>query len=151
MSRHVLRVCNESFKNEPTRLLCPWDSPGKNTGVGSHSLLQGIFLTQRLNPGLLNCKRILYSLSNERSLPNSIHMYKSIHLGFRHVWESGIWNWWGGLGEWNLSTDDGVLFAWGRRWWQPTPVTLPGKSHGWRSLEGCSPWGRAESDTTEAT
>ena len=31
----------------------------------------------------------------------------------------------------------------------PTPVLLPGKSHGWRSLEGCSPWGREESDTTE--
>ena len=33
--------------------------------------------------------------------------------------------------------------------WYPTPVLLPGKSHGWRSLEGCSPWGRKESDTTE--
>ena len=31
----------------------------------------------------------------------------------------------------------------------PTPVLLPGKSHGWRSLVGCSPWGRTESDTTE--
>ena len=36
-----------------------------------------------------------------------------------------------------------------RRQWQPTPVLLPGKSHGWRSLVGCSPWGRWESDTTE--
>ena len=36
-----------------------------------------------------------------------------------------------------------------RRQWQPTPVLLPGKSHGWRSLVGCSPWGRYESDTTE--
>ena len=36
-----------------------------------------------------------------------------------------------------------------RRQWQPTPVLLPGKSHGWRSLAGCSPWGREESDTTE--
>ena len=36
-----------------------------------------------------------------------------------------------------------------RRWWHPTPVLLPGKSHGWRSLEGCSPWGRTESDMTE--
>ena len=33
--------------------------------------------------------------------------------------------------------------------WQPTPVLLPGKSHGWRSLVGCSPWGRKESGTTE--
>ena len=36
-----------------------------------------------------------------------------------------------------------------RRQWQPTPVLLPGKSHGRRSLVGCSPWGRKESDTTE--
>ena len=37
------------------RFLCPWNSPGKNTGVGCHSLLQGIFLTQGLNPGFLHC------------------------------------------------------------------------------------------------
>ena len=36
-----------------------------------------------------------------------------------------------------------------RRQWQPTPVILPGKSHGQRSLVGCSPWGRYESGTTE--
>ena len=36
-----------------------------------------------------------------------------------------------------------------RRQWQPTPVLLPGKSHGWRSLVGYSPWGREEFDTTE--
>ena len=36
----------------PTRLLCPWDSPGKNTGEGCHFLLQGIFPTQGLNKGL---------------------------------------------------------------------------------------------------
>ena len=40
------------------------------------------------------------------------------------------------------------LSTW-RRQWQPTPVLLPGKSHGQRSLVGCSPWGREESDTTE--
>ena len=47
----------------PTRLLCPWDSPGKNTGVGCHFPLQGIFLTQRLNTGLLHCRQIIYHLS----------------------------------------------------------------------------------------
>ena len=36
-----------------------------------------------------------------------------------------------------------------RRQWHPTPVLLPGKSHGWRSLEGCSPWGCWGPDTTE--
>ena len=35
------------------------------------------------------------------------------------------------------------------RQWHPTPILLPGKSHGWRSLEGCSPWGRRGLDTTE--
>ena len=42
-------------------LLCPWDSPGKNTGVGCHALLQGIFPTQGLTPRLprlLHCRRI---------------------------------------------------------------------------------------------
>ena len=41
-----------------------------------------------------------------------------------------------------------VLHVW-RRQWHPTPVLLPGKSHGWRSLVGCRPWSREESDTTE--
>jgi len=38
---------------QPSRLLCPWDFPGKNTGMGCHALLQGIISTQRLNPHLL--------------------------------------------------------------------------------------------------
>ena len=46
----------QPHRPQPSRLLCPWDSPGKNTGVGSHSFLQGIFLTQGLNPGLLHCR-----------------------------------------------------------------------------------------------
>ena len=41
------------------------------------------------------------------------------------------------------------LFMHWRRKWQATPIFLPGKSHGQRSLVGCSPWGRKESDTTE--
>ena len=45
------------------KLLCPWDSPGKNTGVGHHFLLQGIFPTQELNLGLLHCRQILYWLN----------------------------------------------------------------------------------------
>ena len=50
---------------QPTRLLCPWNSPGKNIGVGSHFLLQGIFPTQGSNPGLLHCRQILYHLSHQ--------------------------------------------------------------------------------------
>ena len=43
----------------------------------------------------------------------------------------------------------GFSFSIRRRRWHPTPVLLPRKSHGWRSLVGCSPWGLEESDTTE--
>ena len=43
------------------------NSPGQNTGVGSLSLLQGIFPTQGLNPGLLHCRLILYQLSHKGS------------------------------------------------------------------------------------
>ena len=50
---------------QPARLLCPWNSPGKNTEAGSHFLLQGIFLIQGLNPGLLHCRQILYHLSHQ--------------------------------------------------------------------------------------
>ena len=57
-------------------------------------------------------------------------------LRVRHDWETSL----------SLST----LMHW-RRKWQPTPVFLPGESHGWRSLVGCSPWGCRELDTTEAT
>ena len=49
-------------------LYSPWNSPGQNTGVRSHSLLQGIFPTQGLNAGLLCCRRILYHLSHQESL-----------------------------------------------------------------------------------
>ena len=49
----------------PSRFLCPWDFPGKNTGVGSCSLLQGIFPTQGSNRGLLHCRQILYQLSHQ--------------------------------------------------------------------------------------
>ena len=55
------------------RLLCPWDSLGKNTGVDCHSLFQRIFLTQWSNPGLLHCRQILYHL-NYRESATGIHM-----------------------------------------------------------------------------
>ena len=51
--------------------LCPWDSPGKNTGVGCHFLLQGLFLTQGWNPGLLHCRHTLYHLSHKGLTPPS--------------------------------------------------------------------------------
>ena len=62
----------------PARLLCPWDSLGKNTGVGSHSLFQGIFLTQGLNLGLRHCRQNLYCLSQqELLLPSPEEQYRN--------------------------------------------------------------------------
>ena len=58
------------------RLFATWDSPGQNTGVGSRSLLQGIFPTQGLNQGLLPCRRILYQLSYQGS-PTEGHEHLS--------------------------------------------------------------------------
>ena len=51
----------------PRGLYSPWNSPGQNTGVGSLSLLQGIFPTQGSNPGLPHCRQILYLLSHKGS------------------------------------------------------------------------------------
>ena len=52
--------------------------------------------------------------------------------------------------DWVTSLSLSTFMHW-RRKWQPTPVSLPGESHGRRSLVGCSPWGCTESDMTEAT
>ena len=54
--------------------LCPWDSPGKNTGVDCHALGQGIFLPQESNQHFLHCKQILYHWGN---LPIRIYMFNS--------------------------------------------------------------------------
>ena len=84
---------------QPTRLLRPWDFPGKGTGVGCHCLLR---------------------VSDWFSIIRT--------QDFHHERKEKLI----------------ALFS-----WQPTPVLLPGKFHGQRSLVGCSPWGREESDTTE--
>ena len=56
---------SDSFR--PCGLYSPWSSLGQNTGVGTLSLLQGIFSTQGLNPGLPHCRWIIYQLSHKRS------------------------------------------------------------------------------------
>ena len=55
---------------QPSRFLCSWVFQDKNTEMGCHFLLQGIFLIQRSNSGLLNCKQILYRLSHQGSGPS---------------------------------------------------------------------------------
>ena len=66
---------------EPTRLLCPWNFPGKSTGVGCRFLLQRIFPSQGSNPGLLHCRQMLYRLSYEGSPLTRKHVCK-IHRKF---------------------------------------------------------------------
>ena len=58
-------VVSDSLR--PRGLYSPWNSPDQNTRVGSLSLLQGIFPTQGLNPGLPHCRQILYQLSHKGS------------------------------------------------------------------------------------
>ena len=67
---------------QPTRLLCPWDLPGKGTRVSHHFLLQGIFPTQGLNLGLLQCRQILYLLS---------YKGKMLHSISQQIWKTQQW------------------------------------------------------------
>ena len=79
-----LTVCNLMDCMYPTRLLCPWDSPGRNTGVGCHSLLQGIFLTLGSNLGLLHCRQIIYHWATR----------KAWHVGRIGVnYCKSVWDW----------------------------------------------------------
>ena len=65
---------------QPTRFLCPWNSPGQNTGVGCHSLLQGIFPTQGSKPGFMHCSQIHYYLSHWGSPYENIHSFLNMLL-----------------------------------------------------------------------
>ena len=76
----------------PARLLCPWNSPGKNTRVGSHSLLPVSFPTQGSNAGLLHCRQILHQLRRQGSLllKPIPRVLLSSHLGLR-IWTCEFW------------------------------------------------------------
>ena len=63
LSRSIMSASLRHHGLQPPRLLCPRNSPGKDSAVHCHALLQGIFPTQGSNPGLLHCREILYQLS----------------------------------------------------------------------------------------
>ena len=62
-----VKVTQSCLTLQPHGLYSQWNSPGQNTGVGSHSLVQGIFSTQRSNPGLPHFRQIVYKLSHQGS------------------------------------------------------------------------------------
>ena len=147
VSQSYLTLCN------PMDCI-PWgssvhgDSPGKNTRVGCHALLQGIFQTEGLNLGLVHCRWILYCLSHQK--PAILCNIKWEKMGFpgdtsgkectcqcrrhkRHRFHPRV-----GKIPW-------------KRAWQPAPVFLPGESREQRSLVGYSPWHHKELDTTDVT
>ena len=95
------------------------NSSGANQFIGS---LSGIFVSQLVS--IKKKSRVDY-------ISNHLFIFIWIHL------------FWASIYLWII-----VVHIW-RRKWQPTPVFLPGESHGQRSLEGCSPWGLKESNTTE--
>ena len=70
---------------DPARLPCPWDSLGKNTGVGSHSLPQRIFPIQGSNPDLLHCRWDLYHLRHQGSPRTSGYPLPTSGC-WEHIW-----------------------------------------------------------------
>ena len=80
----VIQLCPifwDPIANSPAGSSVHGDSPGKNTGVGNHALLQGIFLTQGSIPHLLHCRQILYHLSHNGS---PLYPFREIH-SFIHL------------------------------------------------------------------
>ena len=74
VAQSCLTLCNPMDCSPPGSSVCG-DSPGKNTGLGCHALLRGILPTQGSNPGLLQCRWILYQLSYPGSPPSSVSQF----------------------------------------------------------------------------
>ena len=79
---------------QPSRLLCQWDSPGKNTGVGCHFLLQGIFPTEGLNPHLLCLPHLQADSLPLHHLGSPIYLFIYLFIFFANVthWWTFIWD-----------------------------------------------------------
>ena len=151
-SRSVVSNSERPHRLQPTRLLHPWDFPGKSTGVGCQCLLR--------IPGLgwdkykLRQEHLML-LEKQRSTQKRTMALHSSTLAWKIPWTEEP----GGLQsmgllrvrhDWATSLSLFIFMHW-RRKWQPTPVFLPGESQGQGSLVGCRLWGHTESDTTEAT
>ena len=102
-------LCDPMDCGWPTRLLCPWCSPGRNTGVGWHALLQGIFLSQWLNQSfyVFCIGRWIFSIVPPGEHPY-MYIYNLTFSGLSHMaW--GILVPWPGTEPWPLQWKRGVL------------------------------------------
>ena len=98
---------------QPHGLYSPWNSPGQNAGVGSLSLLQGIFPNQGLNPGLPHCRWFLYQLSHKGSpLEDEWKYQRSVYLRVGRQSKS-------------LKVEKGLMGL-ERVWWAGPPVRAEG-------------------------
>ena len=141
---------------QPTRLHCPWDSPGKNTGVGCHFLLQCIKVKSESEvakpcPTLsdpTDCSppgSSAHGIFQARLLEWGAITFYSCFIARASLITQLVRNLPAMQETWlrSLGREDPQ-----RREWQPTPVFLPGEFHGQKSLMGYSPWLAKESDTT---
>ena len=150
------RTLWDSMNCSPAGSSVHGESPGKDTGVRCHALLQGIFPTQGSNPGLLHCRQIPYRLSHQGNSPVTIRQaspcgfQRLFYTGSMDVLHHGYYNHsWGFPGGSESKESVSVWEAWVQflGWEEPleeamaTPVFLPAKSHWQRSLAGYSPWG----------
>ena len=139
-------------RRQPTRLPCPWDSPGKNTGVGCHFFLQCMKMKSESEvtqscPTLsdpMGCSppgSSVYGISQARILDWVAISFSIPYFILYMIWASlvpqrvknqpAMWETW----VQSLHRE----LPWTREW-QPTPVFLPGESYGQRSLAGNGPW-----------
>ena len=127
----------------PTRLLCLWDFPGKNTWVVCHFLHQGVFLIKGLNPCPLHWRWIVYHwATREVPYPHCMCMLHILFCAKIKLSSSYAMKKWTNshhLAYFSFLVPTATPCP--RRQWHPNPVLLPGKSHGRRSLVGCSPFG----------
>ena len=129
-SRWVVSDSSQPHGRQPSRLLRPWDSPGKNTGVGCHFLLQ--CMKVKSESEVAESCPTLHDPMDGSPPGSSIHGITCIINRWLSGKESSCqcrkrsFDPWVGKIPW-------------RRKWQPTPVFLPGESHGQRSLVGYTP------------
>ena len=116
-------------------LFCPWDSPGKNTGVGYHALFWGISPTKGLKPHLFTSPTLAGRFFTTSTTWEALYILYNLLGGF--LGDSVVKN------PHASAREGGSIrkIPWKRKW-KPTSVFLPGESDGQRNLVGNSPWGR---------